>query len=75
MRPYEEHPDRTSERWQRADDEDYERQRREDRIADHTPRVSTPMVVLSWTVLHGTWHDARDAARALAELALEADEQ
>lgn len=35
-------------------------------------RITTAMTVLAWTVLEGSWHDARDACRALAQLILEA---
>lgn len=37
MRPLDEHPERTSERWRQADDEDYERERRQERIEAYTP--------------------------------------
>jgi hypothetical protein len=68
----------------------YQSERQADRISDHTPAPALPpqvrrsppapspitsaMSTLAWTVLHGNWHDARDASKALANIVLEAGE-
>lgn len=83
-----EHPDRAAERHHELDDEDFSRERRADRLADHTPaitygmgyggeeqegpRITSAMTTLAYTVLNGSWADAREASKVLAELVLEA---
>jgi hypothetical protein len=44
--------------------------RPDDASATDGVRVSSAMVALAWTVLHGTAEQARDAGRALADLVL-----